>query len=331
MQRLSDIADYLQARVVGNTALQVEGLCGLSDDLPGRLSFINKTNQRQAAASTQIPAFITRPEHQIEHKTCVLHDDPEYAIVRVAQLFQPSRLSYLDEAERHPSALVHPTAQLGQGTRIGPHVVIGRDVIIGQGCELFPGVVVMDRARVGDGCVLHAHAVVREDSVLGARVILQPGAVVGGDGFGFLAHGGEHIKIPQLGRAVLEDDVEVGANTTIDRGRFTDTRIGRGTKIDNLVMVAHNVQTGSLCLLIAQTGISGSTRLGDRVTLAGQVGVTGHLNICSDVTVLGKSVVAKHVLHPGTYAGIPIRPVAQWKKAVARLYAAVKRDEGKRS
>lgn len=326
MQRLGDIAAHLQAELVGDPLLEITGLCGVSDNLPGRLSFVGKASHRRAAQASQIPAFITRPAHRLDGKACLLHEDPEFAIVLAARLFEPSRLSYADECDIHPTAVVHPSAAFGAGTRIGAYAVIGRDARIGAGCELFPGVMVMDRAELGDGCVLHAHAVVREDCILGARVILQPGAVIGGDGYGFVERNGEHVKIPQLGNVVLEDDVEVGANTTIDRGRFTATRIGRGTKIDNLVMIAHNVQTGSQCLLIAQTGISGSTRLGDRVTLAGQVGVAGHINICSDVTVLGKSVVAKHVLHPGTYAGIPMRPVAQWKKAIARLYSSSKGD-----
>jgi len=321
LHRLGDIAAHLQSELVGDPLLEVTGLCGVTDNLPQRLSFVGKVSHRRAAEASLIPAFITRPEHRLVHKACVLHDDPDLAIILVARLFEPSRLTYPDPEPIHPSAVIHPTAEIGPGTRVGAYVVIGRDVRIGARCELYPGATIMDRARLGADCVLHTHVVIREDCVLGERVILQPGVVIGGDGYGFIQRGGEHVKIPQLGNVVLEDDVEVGANTTIDRGRFTDTRIGRGTKIDNLVMVGHNVRTGNQCLLVAQSGISGSTRLGDRVTLAGQVGVVGHLNICSDVTVLGKSVIAKHVVQPGTYAGIPIRPVAQWRRAMARLYA----------
>ncbi len=327
MQRLGDIATHLQAELNGDPGLEIAGLCGVSDDLPNHLSYLGKLSQRRAALASAIPAFITHPDHPLENKACLLHTDPELAIVLAAELFQPTRLTYDNPATVHPTAVVHPSAQIGAGSRLGAFVVIGRNVQIGAGCTLYPGVTVMDRARVGPDCVLHTHVVVREDCVLGARVVLQPGAIIGGDGYGFLERNGKHLKIPQLGHVVLEDDVEIGANTTIDRGRFTATHIGRGTKIDNLVMIAHNVQTGSQCLIVAQTGISGSTKLGDRVTLAGQVGVTGHLNVCSDVTVLGKSVVAKHVLQSGTYAGIPIRPVAQWKKAIAKLYAGAKNQD----
>jgi UDP-3-O-[3-hydroxymyristoyl] glucosamine N-acyltransferase len=324
MQRLGDLATHLQAELVGDPELEITGLCGVSDNLPSRLSYLGKLSQRRVALASAIPAFITLPEHRLENKACLLHADPELAMVLAAALFQPTRLTYENPTTVHPSAVVHPSARIGAGTALGAFVVIGRDVQIGAGCTLYPGVTVMDRAHLGPGCVLHPQVVVREDCVLGARVILQPGAIIGGDGYGFLERDGKHLKIPQLGQVVLEDDVEIGANTTIDRGRFTATHIGRGTKIDNLVMIAHNVQVGSQCLIVAQTGISGSTKLGDRVTLAGQVGVTGHLNVCSDVTVLGKSVIAKHVLKPGTYAGIPIRPVEQWKKAIAKLYASAK-------
>lgn len=328
MRRLGDIAAHLQAELKGDPALKVSGLCGVSDNLPARLSYVSKPSQRRAAQASDIPAFITRPDHLLDAKACLLHPDPELAIILAAQLFAPIRLSYEEAADVHSTAVVHPSARLGTGTRIGAFVVIGRDVQVGARCELHPGVMLMDRARLGTDCLLHAHAVVREDCVLGDRVLLQPGVVIGGDGYGYIKRHDEHLRIPHLGNVVLEDDVEVGANTTIDRGRFTATRVGRGTKIDNLVMIAHNVQTGSQCLIVAQTGISGSTSLGDRVTLAGQVGVTGHLKVCSDVTVMGKSVIAKHVLNAGTYAGIPIRPAAQWKKAMAKLFASAKQKDG---
>ena len=147
---------------------------------------------------------------------------------------------------------------------------------------------------------------------------------IGGDGYGYVEHEGEHVKIPQLGRVVLEDHVEVGANSTIDRARFSDTRIGRGTKIDNLVMVAHNVVTGEHCLLVSQVGVSGSTKLGNRVVLAGQVGTVGHVEIADDVTVLGKGGVTKDIREAGIYAGMPLKPARLWRRAMARLYSGIK-------
>lgn len=327
MPTLEEIAAQIHAESVGTGGITIIGLCGLSDDLPEHLSFITKPGQRAAAQQSQIPAFITPPGIGIENKLCLSHPDPELAIVLAARLFETARLTYDEPASIHPSACVHPSAMLGDGVSVGPYVVIGKDVQIGANTVLFPSVVVMDRVKIGAACLLYPHVVIREDCIVGDRVILQPGVSIGGDGYGFVQREGKHVKIPQLGNVILEDDVEVGANTTIDRGRFSATRIGRGTKIDNLVMLAHNVQVGTECLIVAQTGISGSTILGDRVTLAGQVGVTGHLKICSDVTVLGKSVVAKDVLHPGTYAGIPIRTAERWRKAMAKLYAAAREPD----
>ncbi len=324
--QLGEIAHYLQSALVGDRFLEIEGLCGISDNLPNRLSFAAKPVHLRAALNSQIPAFIVRPGDALAGRSCVLHDDPEAAIAQVGKLFVPSQLTYATPEAIHPSAIIHPSARLAPGVTVGAHAVLGADVEIGANSRLLPGVQVFDRVKIGADCVLYGNVVVREDCVLGDRVVLQPGVIIGGDGYGYLTRNGKHHKVPQLGNVVLEDDVEVGANTTIDRGRFTATRIGRGTKIDNLVMLAHNVQTGQDCLLVAQVGISGSTKLGDRVTLAGQVGVIGHLNICSDVTVQGKSVIAKHVLHPGVYAGIPIRPAKQWRQAMAKLYAAVKDD-----
>jgi UDP-3-O-[3-hydroxymyristoyl] glucosamine N-acyltransferase len=322
---LGEIATRFGLELHGEPGLAIEGLCGISDDRPGCLSYLAAARLARTALASRIPAFVVTPDTSLPGKSCLLHPAPEYAITLIATLFERSRLS--QDCARHPTAVIDPTARIGDGVTVGPHVVIGREVEIGARSVVHAGTVIMDRAVLGEDCVLYPRVVVREDCVLGHRVILQPGVVIGGDGYGFVPREGHHHKVPQLGNVVLADDVEVGANSTIDRGRFTATRVGRGTKIDNLVMVAHNVQIGEDCLIVAQTGISGSSRLGDRVTLAGQVGVIGHLDICSDVTVLGKSVVAKHVLRPGVYAGNPVRPAEQWRRAVARFYAAGKKPD----
>ena len=322
---LGDIAQRFQLELLGDPGLAIEGLCGITDNLPGYLSFIAKQKHVPAARQSVIPAFIVKPGLAVEGKACLIHANPEYAVALIGRLFERSQ--YSQDVPVHPTAVIDPAAELGDGVRIGPFVVIGRDVRIGARSVVHAGCVLMDRVELGEDCLLHPRVTVREDCVLGHRVIVQPGAVIGADGYGFVPHEGRHHKVPQLGSVLIADDVEIGANSTIDRGRFTATHIGRGTKLDNLVMVAHNVQIGEDCLLVAQTGISGSSRLGDRVTLAGQVGVTGHLNICSDVTVLGKSVVAKHVLQPGVYAGIPIRPATQWRKTVAWINAQARADD----
>ena len=319
MFTLGEIATRFDLPLRGDPSLCIERLCGLSDDLSDALSFVASAKHARLALKSRIPAFVVKPGQALEGKACLEHDSPEYAIALIASLFERSR--FTQETAVHPSAVIHPSALLGDGVQVGPFVAIGAEVRIGAGSVLHAGVVLMDRVSLGESCILYPHAVVREDCVLGDRVILQAGASIGGDGFGFVSHEGRHMKIPQLGNVVLEDDVEVGANTTIDCGRFTETRVGRGSKVDNLVMLGHNVKTGENCILISQVGISGSTVLGDRVTLAGQVGVTGHIDIASDVTVLGKSAITKPLRKAGLYGGIPVRPVEKWRRAMAWLYA----------
>ncbi|MBT8445670.1 MAG: UDP-3-O-(3-hydroxymyristoyl)glucosamine N-acyltransferase [Gammaproteobacteria bacterium] len=312
------IAERFELEFEGDGDLNIDGVCGISDDLSNHLSFVKQAAHVDGATASDIPAFVTRHDIPIPGKTCLFHDHPEYAIARIAALFVVAPMRQ-DEAV-HASAVLGDNVTLGDGVVIGPRVVIGDDVAIGEATVIMAGSVVMNEVSLGAGCMVYPNCTIRERSVLGNRVILQPGAVIGADGYGFVRHDGHHHKIPQVGHVVIEDDVEVGANSTIDRGRFTRTRIGRGTKIDNLVMVAHNVDVGEDCLLVAQTGISGSTRLGDRVTLAGQVGIVGHLDITDDVTVLGQSMVTKSLSRPGIYAGSPAKPADEWRRAMAAMY-----------
>jgi UDP-3-O-[3-hydroxymyristoyl] glucosamine N-acyltransferase len=320
--RLRDIAEQFGLEMIGDGDIVIEGLCGLSDNRAPCLSFVTHPRLMGEAASSDIAAFVTRPDARIEGKPCLFHDEPEYAMALIAHWFAPTQF---DQADRvHASAVVHETAAVDDSVELGPNAVVGSHCVIGKGTRILANTVILDRVRIGEDCVIHSGCVIREDSVLEDRVILQPGVMIGGDGYGYARYGGRHVKIPHLGGVVLEADVEVGANSTVDRGRFSETRIGRGTKIDNLVMVGHNVQVGEDCLLVAQVGISGSTRLGDRVTLGGQAGVAGHIRIADDVTVLGQAMVSKGIREAGIWGGAPVRPVNVWRKAVARFYAGLK-------
>ena len=319
---LSDIVRQFNLDVDGDAAFEITGICGLSDNLPDRLSFVDADKHIEAASESRMPAFVTRPDKAIDGKVNLFHDHPEYMIAQIAELFLPTQLG--TAAGIHETAVVAPSANIDDGASIGANVVIGDAVQIGAHTRIFPNVVVMDRTVIGHDCILYPNCTVREDSVLGDRVILQPGVSIGGDGYGYVDHDGKHVKIPQLGHVILEDDVEIGANSTIDRARFTETRIGYDTKVDNLVMLAHNVTTGAHCLIVSQVGVSGSTRLGNRVTLAGQVGTVGHVQVTDDVTVLGKGGITKDIRKPGIYAGMPLKPVKLWRKAMARLYAGLR-------
>ncbi|HSO18123.1 MAG TPA: UDP-3-O-(3-hydroxymyristoyl)glucosamine N-acyltransferase, partial [Desulfosarcina sp.] len=216
-----------------------------------------------------------------------------------------------------PGAEIHPEAEIDDHVTICPGCVIGARARVAGGTTLHPNVVLYPGAEVGRDCILHAGAVVREDCRLGDRVILQPGAVVGADGFGFAPDGDVYVKIPQVGRVIVEDDVEIGAAATIDRGTLGDTRIGHGTKIDNLVQVAHNVQIGANCILVSQSGIAGSTRIGEHCTFGGQSGIGGHIAIGSNVTIAGRGGVNNDVSDGAALAGFPAIPHRDWLKAAA--------------
>jgi len=321
---LAHIAHEFSLDYVGDDDLSITGLCGLSDGFADHLSFVSNSKFLPAAEASNIPAFVTLPGAEIKGKATLFHENPEYAIAKIARLFVKSNLTQAENL--HPDAVVDATARIAPSAVLGANVVVGAGAVIGERTTVLAGCVIMDRVEVGTDCLIHPNCVVREDCVLGDCVILQPGVVIGGDGFGFVKHGPDHVKIPQLGNVVIESDVEVGANSSIDRGRFTATRIGRGTKIDDAVMVAHNVQIGERCLIVAQSGISGSSRLGDEVVLAGQVGLVGHIEIANNVTLLGQSMATKDIREPGVWAGSPARPAKLWKRALARLYAGLARD-----
>ena len=317
--KLETIAKTFDFDFEGDGQLEIQRLCGVSDNLCDAISFVAEEKFVAAAKASDIPAFVVKPGQAIVGKSNIFHPNPNYAISLIATLFQPSQLTV--DGPIHTSAVIHSSAILGANVQVGPNAVIGRDVHIGDNSVVSANVVIMDRVQLGNDCHIHPQVVIREDCFLGDRVIVQPGASIGGDGYGFVYHDNQHVKTPQLGNVIIESDVEIGANCAIDRGRFTATKIGAGTKVDNLVMVAHNVQTGNNCLLVSQSGISGSTVLGDNVTLAGQVGLVGHINIADNVTLLGQSMATKDIREAGQWAGSPARPAAQWRKAVAAMYA----------
>jgi UDP-3-O-[3-hydroxymyristoyl] glucosamine N-acyltransferase len=320
---LAQIAQKFSLACDGDTTLEPHGLCGLSDDLPDHLSFVADRRLLETAASSKIPAFVTLPGLPVPGKANLFHDSPDYAISKIASLY--ARPSFTQHEQIARSAVVDASSTIAATARIGANVVIGAHTIIGERSTLMAGTAILDRVTLGDDCVIYPNCVVREDSVLGDRVILQPGVAIGGDGFGYTKHDQQHVKTPQLGKVIIESDVEIGANSSIDRARFSATRIGRGTKIDNNVVIAHNVKVGERCIIVAQSAIAGSSSLGDNVVLAGQVGLVGHIKIGDNVTLLGQSMVTKDIREPGVWAGSPARPAKLWRRAIARLYAGVAR------
>ncbi|MFT4580995.1 MAG: UDP-3-O-[3-hydroxymyristoyl] glucosamine N-acyltransferase [Gammaproteobacteria bacterium] len=321
---LAEIAEQFSMKYEGNGELEIAGLCGLSDNFKNHLSFVADRRLLGAASSSEIPAFITFLDCPVEGKVNLFHENPDYAMAMIANLYLQSASSSAQRIDQ--SAVIADSATIASSATIGANVVIGANAVIGERTNIMAGSILLDQVVIGNDCVIYPNCVLRERSILHDRVVLQPGVVIGGDGFGYIRYGQGQVKIPQLGNVVIESDVEVGANSTIDRARFSSTRIGRWTKIDNGVVVAHNVQIGERCILVAQSGVAGSSRLGNDVVLAGQVGLVGHIHIADNVTLLGQSMATKDIREAGVWAGSPARPAKQWKRAIARLYSRVNRE-----
>ena len=293
--RLAELAARVGGEVVGDGELRLEGVAALEDATPAQVSFLSNRKYRRAFEASRAGAVVVEPEEQVPAGRTVLRVRNAYlAFAKLTTLFHPPREALPEVAPGavvHPSARVHPSAQIMPLASVGPGAQVGARAI------LHPGVQIGEGARVGDDCLLYPNVVVREQCVLGARVIVQAGAVVGSDGFGFAfdpegdGRGPRHYTVPQIGIVVVEDDVEIGANTCVDRATLGVTRIGRGTKIDNLVQIAHNVEVGPLSLLVSQVGISGSTKLGMGVVVAGQAGIVGHLTIGDGARIAAQSGV----------------------------------------
>ena len=299
------------------------GVGGLGDAGPGDLSFLANPKYLGLLATTRAGCVLVgEAKPPLANAVQVVVANPDFALAQLVSAFGPQPV--------HPEPGIHPLAVIGVRTRIGARARIGAYAVVGDDCEigddvvLHPHTVVAAQVRIGEGSVLYPMSSVRERCVLGARVTLHNGAVVGSDGFGYATIDGVHRKIPQVGIVVIEDDVEVGANVAIDRARFGRTRIGAGTKIDNLVQIAHNVEVGSHSILVAQCGIAGSTRLGRHNVIGGQVGLAGHLTLGDQVSVTAQSGVGKNL---PTGAVVRGSPAQDFKTQMAQEVSARKLPE----
>jgi UDP-3-O-[3-hydroxymyristoyl] glucosamine N-acyltransferase len=312
---LGGLAELLDGQVKGDPMRGVRWVRTLEEAGPEDLSFLTQARYLDAARASAAGAVLCTAESAARlPQDALVVADPQLALARLLELFAPPPAP---SSGIHASAVVASGARVDVSAAVGPLCVVGEGAVIGPGARLEAHVVVGEDCEVGAGSVLHPHVTLYPRSVVGARCILHSGVVLGGDGFGFATSGGVHHKLAHLGRAVLEDDVEVGANSAIDRGLLGDTRIGAGTKIDDLVMIAHNVQVGRGCLLVAQAGIAGSARLGDGVTVAGQSGIIGHVEIGDGVVVATKSAVLGPVESGRRVAGIPATDLAKWRRQQA--------------
>jgi len=316
--KLSAIATALGVRLEnGSPETEITGLNGIEQAGPGELTFVSNPKYAGQARTTRASAVIVGEDFPAIPAAMLRSKDPYLTSARALELFHPARRY---EAGVHPTAVVDATAKIGAGAHIGPYVVIDEGVELGKNAVLLAHVVIYRGARIGDNFFAHAHAVVRENCRIGNNVLLQNGVVIGADGFGFAktAEGKWH-KIPQPAPVVIEDDVEVQANSCIDRASVGETRIGRGVKVDNLVQVGHGTRVGEDALLCAQVGLAGSTEIGKRAILTGQVGVVGHCKVGENAIVTPQSGVA-HDIEAGAFvSGAPAVDHKLWLKYSAIL------------
>jgi UDP-3-O-[3-hydroxymyristoyl] glucosamine N-acyltransferase len=316
---LRQICNEVGGRLVGNADCPIVSMASINEAEEGQITFIANRKYARLLPLTQASAVIVPPELDIPEGTnALVHENPSMAFVKVTSLFSPPPLPATKGVS--DKACVGKNVHLGKDVCIEDYVVIADGASVGDKTHVFPFVYLGGDSQIGADCVIYPNVTIREETIIGDRVIIHSGTVIGADGFGYVPVDGKHVKIPQTGFVCIEDDVEIGANVTIDRARFEKTVIGRGTKIDNLVMVAHNVKVGEDSIIVAQVGISGSTEIGRNVILAGQAGLVGHIKIGDDARVTAQAGVTKNVPPGVTVSGTPARPLDQERKAVAATY-----------
>ena len=313
--KLSEIAARLGMTLRGDDA-EIIGVNTLEGAGPDEVSFLANPKYADQLAATRAGAVIVRPEHAGDVKRALVSENPYQDFGRVLELFAPRQGDFSGIS---PLAFIHPDATLGEGVTVFPFAYIAAHAVIGDGARLFPGVYVGEGARIGRGTTVYPNVVLMAGTQVGDNCILHPGSVLGADGFGFARTPGGIQKIPQVGRVAVGNDVEVGANSAIDRAVLDTTRIGDGTKIDNLAQIAHNVQIGRNTFIVSQVGISGSTTIGDNCTLAGQVGVAGHLHIGDNVTIGPQSGVPKDIPSNVVVGGSPVVDQRTYMRTLALM------------
>ena len=310
---LAELAALVNGTVIGDASIVISGIASLTDARSGDITFFTNPRYRRLLSSTQASAVIAAERISDTDLPLIIAPDPYRAYAIIARLcfekpFCPLGIS--------PQAVIAESAVIGAEPSISPLVFIGEDTVIGDRVVIHPGVIIGAQVRIGNDVILHSNFVLQERSILGDRVILHPGVVIGGDGFGYARdHQGASIKIPQVGIVQIDDDVEIGANSTVDRAALGKTWIKRGAKIDNLVMVAHNVVIGEDTVVVAQSGIAGSTEIGNRVILAAKAGIAGHLHIGDRATVTATGGVHKDVPAGSVVSGRPAIPHRDWLKS----------------
>lgn len=307
---LEALAKLTNATLVGNPEYLITHVADLETAEASDVSFLSNSRYEKSMKSSLAGAFFVHASYPAEEeKNYLLVEDPSLAFQKAINFFFEDKDKLSGFTGIHPSATIHTTAKIGENVTIGPFVVVDQESNIGDGTTLLAHASIGPFTTIGTNCLIHTHVSIRERCLIGNNVIIQPGAIIGSCGFGYITDKrGRHIKLEQVGTVTIEDDVEIGANTTIDRSRFKTTRIGRGTKIDNLVQIGHGASIGEDNIFVSQSGMAGSSKTGRHVVLGGQAGITGHITIGNNVMIAAKSGISKSLNKAGNYGGHPAIP-----------------------
>jgi UDP-3-O-[3-hydroxymyristoyl] glucosamine N-acyltransferase len=313
---IGEIVDFVGGEFTGSRDTPIRSVAPLASANGNQLTFLSNRKYAAELAATKAGAILVPKTLDGADPRWIRVDDPYFALAKIMTRWFSNRPMPKGVS---PKAVVADSAKLGDNLALGHFAIIGDNVVIGNNVTIFQNVSIEAGSVIGDDCIIYPSVVIYDGTRIGHRCIIHSGVVIGSDGYGFATHGGKHHKIPQIGIVRIEDDVEIGAGSTIDRAALGETVIGEGTKIDNLVQIAHNVKVGRHCLLVAQVGIAGSTELGEFVTVAGQSGFSGHLKIGDRVQVAAKSAVLADVPDDAKVMGIPAVPFREFARREAHL------------
>lgn len=314
---LAELAALVQGTLVGEGSVLISGAKALKEAGPAEITFVEDRRYLRDLTACPAAAVVTHKNFDTAGHPTIQVNDPLAAFLAIVRHFRPAERS--PRIGLDPRSAIHPTVRVGDGTGIAAFAVVGEGSILGNRCQIHSGAVIGRNCRLGDDVILYPGVVLYDDTIVGNRVVIHANSVIGGDGFGYRIHEGRHVKVPQLGHVEISDDVEIGACTTIDRGTFQATRIGRGTKIDNLVQIGHNCQLGDNNLIVAQVGIAGSSSTGDYVVIAGQVGVVDHVHIGTGAMIGAKAGVTKDVAPGLRMLGAPATAERSQKRILMSL------------